>query len=168
MTLVSWSYSRALVMTLVSWSYSRALVMTPVSWSYSRALVMTLVSWSCSRALVMTLASWSYSRALVMTLVSWSCSRGLVVTLVSWSHNLARLPWFYNVFTDKPEWNCNRYIIFSTSSKNSNLILFGAIFDSYRKNLIALGDESCSSCRKPRSGICIPVYGWPHCDGSVC
>jgi hypothetical protein len=42
-----------------------------------------------------------------------------------------------------------RNIIFSISFEKGELILLfcGAILDSYRENLEALGGESCSSCR---------------------
>jgi hypothetical protein len=40
---------------------------------------------------------------------------------------------------------------------------YGAILDSYRENLVALGGESCSSCWKPGSDSCLSVYQWTHC-----
>jgi hypothetical protein len=35
---------------------------------------------------------------------------------------------------------------------------YGATFDSYQENLVELGGESCSSCRKSGSDSCLPVY----------
>jgi hypothetical protein len=53
-----------------------------------------------------------------------------------------------------------RDIIFSISSTKGNLILlfYGVMLDSYRENLIALGGESCRSCRKPGTDSYVPVY----------
>jgi hypothetical protein len=44
------------------------------------------------------------------------------------------------------------------------LLFYGA----YQENLVALGGESCSSCREPVSDSCVPVSQLTHCILAVC
>jgi hypothetical protein len=68
--------------------------------------------------------------------------------------------WKYIAFTHKVERNCH----FPTSGRNRYsigkfiLFFYGTILDSYRENLVALGDEPFSSIRAPISDSCIQLY----------
>jgi hypothetical protein len=112
---------------------------------------------------------------LIMQLSPASCTASLVgqtlsvrVSLTATaqvSHPYKHQVTLYSAFTHKVQRNCH----FPAPSRNCyNKVSwfycsYGAILDSYRENIVALGGESCSSSREPGSDSCVQLYQWTHC-----
>jgi hypothetical protein len=68
-------------------------------------------------------------------------------------------------FTKDSHRKTRRWVVYRTISIHTTMEDTTALVSEYfcRQLLVALGSESCSSCRQPGSSMCVEIRNWTHC-----